>query len=84
MSARLVALEKCPGLRPVRIGEVFRRLVENLVLQAGGMQAKEACGSVHLCAGLNAVIEGAIHAVTEGEDLGRRETGKEIWERLET
>ena len=63
MTARLVALEKCPGVRPAEIGEVCLRLFSNIVLQVGGAQAKEACGSVNLCAGLEAGIEGDIHAV---------------------
>ena len=52
MAARLFALDKFPGVRPVGIGEVCRRLIVKLVLQDKGVQAKEAYGSVNLCAGL--------------------------------
>ena len=52
MAVRMVALDKFPGVRPVGIGEVCCRLVVNIFLQDKGVQAKEAYGSVNLCAGL--------------------------------
>ena len=84
IAARLVALDKFPGVRAVGIREVCRRLIFNIVLRSGGVQAKEACGSVNLCASLDAGIEGAINTVRELEELGRGETVEERWERLET
>ena len=63
MSNRLMALDKCPGVRPVGIGEIWRRLFARCVLKVAGTEAKEACGSAQLCAGLEAGIEGAVHAV---------------------
>ena len=60
----LVALDKCPGVRPVGIGEVWRRAIAKCVLGECGDDAKASCGSTQLCAGLEAGIEGAIHAVT--------------------
>ena len=64
MACRLVALDKQPGVRPVGIGEIFRRLIAKCVLAAVGHQAMEACGNLNLCAGLPAGIEGAVHATT--------------------
>ena len=75
MAARLVAIEKWSRVIPVVIGEVCRRLIAKLVLQYGGAQAKEACGSVNLCTGLQAEIEGATHTVREQENIGRGDTG---------
>ena len=69
MEERLVALNKRPGIRPVGIREVCLLLSANLVLRYGGSQAKEACRTVDLCAGLEAGIEGAIHALKEREGL---------------
>ena len=63
MAVRMVALDKFPRVMPVGIGEVCRRLIVKLVLQDKGVQAKEAYGSVNLCAGLKARIERAIYTV---------------------
>ena len=82
MAARLVALDKCPAVRQVGIREVFRCLFDKLVLRAGEAQAKKACGSVNLCAGLEAGIEGSIHAVRDQEEMGRWEMGNERRKKL--
>ena len=68
MACRLVALDKSPGVRPVGIGEVYRRLLAKCVLEAVGHQATAAAGNLNLCAGLPAGIEGAIHAVRQEMD----------------
>ena len=65
MAGRLVALDKQPGVRPVGIGSIFRRLMAKCVIKAIGRQATTVCGSLNLCAGLPAGIEGAVHAVRE-------------------
>ena len=49
---RLVALDKRPGVHPVRIRETL-------------FQARMACRSLQLCAGLEAGIEEAMHAVAQ-------------------
>lgn len=64
MSGRLVALDKCPGIRPIGIGELWRRLISKCFLKVAGQEAKEACGTDQLCAGLEAGVEGAVHAMT--------------------
>ena len=45
MSGRLVALDKSPGIRPVRIGETWRRLLAKCLLRVSGQEAKAACGT---------------------------------------
>jgi hypothetical protein len=65
MACRLVALDKQPGVRPVGIGEIYRRLWAKCLLKVIGTQATIACGNYNLCAGLAAGIEGAVHAVKE-------------------
>ena len=68
MAARLVALDKEPGVRPVGIGEIYRRLMAKTTIKATGTKATVACGSSNLCAGLPAGIEGAVHALNDTWD----------------
>ena len=52
------------------IGECWLRGISKLVLREVGGDAKMACGSAQLCAGLKAGIEGALHAcITKGEAM---------------
>ena len=63
MSGRLIGLYKCPGVRPVGVGETWWRILERCVLVLTGEEAKEACRTEQLCGGLEAGIEGGIHVV---------------------
>ena len=63
MSIRLIELDKQPGVHPVGVGEMWRRLFTNIVLKFTVPEAIMACQYDHLCAGLKAVIDGAIHGV---------------------
>ena len=63
MACRLVALDKRPGVPPMRIRETLRRALAKLVMRAAWEQAKTACGNLQLFAGLEAGIEGATHSV---------------------
>ena len=65
MAGRLVALAKCPGVRPIGVGETWRRLAAKATLLVSGCDAKERCDIDQLCAGLVAGIEGGIHAINE-------------------
>ena len=65
MANRLIALDKCPGVRPVGIGEIWRRIFAKCVIVFAGGEAKEECGDEQLCAGLEAGIEGGIHAARQ-------------------
>ena len=60
LANRLMALEKCPGIRPIGIGDIWGWLLANCVLKVAGANTKDACGNVQLCAGLEAGIEGAV------------------------
>jgi hypothetical protein len=62
---RGVPLDKEPGTRPIHVGEIYMRLIGKDLLTTARDSAKEACGSLQLCAGLEAGIEGGIHAVRE-------------------
>ena len=74
MACCLVALDKRPRVRPVGIGETLPRSLDKRIMMAAGDQAKTECGNLQLCAGLEAVIEGATNAV------GQRIIAR-VWER---
>ena len=63
MACRLIALYKCPGVRPIGICETVRRIIAKAVLFATKGDLKEAAGSQQPCAEQIAGIEAAVHAV---------------------
>ena len=63
MSGQLIALDNQPGVRPVSVGETWLRLMANFLLRVTGQEAKAACGKEHLFSGMEAGIEGGIHAM---------------------
>ena len=65
VACRLVALDKCPGVRPIGIGEVLRRIVGKAVLSILKEEIMEATGVLQLCAGQEAGCEVAVHALRE-------------------
>ena len=56
MSGRLIALGKQLGIRPVGVGETWRRLMAKYLLQVRGLEAKDACGTSQLSVGVEAGI----------------------------
>ncbi len=75
----LIALDKQPGIRPIGIGEIWSRLFVKVVLVDAGEGVKQACGIDQLCAGLEAGIEGGIHAISE---LVKQHEMEEEWKFL--
>ena len=59
--SRLVPLDKNPGVRPIGIGEVVRRIVGKIALRIIRPDLKRAAGIEQLCVGQRAGIESAIH-----------------------
>ena len=54
---------KCPGVRPIGVAEVVRRIIGKTILSVIGSDIKQASGSIQLCAGQEAGSEAAIHAI---------------------
>ncbi len=68
VACRLIALNKCPGVRPIGIGEVVRRILGKVILATIGDDIQEAAGPLQVCAGQQAGCEAAVHAMREISD----------------
>ena len=65
MSCRLIPLDKSPGVRPIGIGEVIRRIIGKSVMFVVKQDVLRSTSYQQLCAGQEAGCEVAIHAVRE-------------------
>ena len=71
VACRLIPLNKGddkfgnPGVRPIGIGEILRRLVGKVVVGNVRKDVIEAAGPLQTCVGLKAGIEASIHAMRE-------------------
>ena len=65
LANRGIAIDKCPGLRPVGVGEIARRIIGKAIMSVSGEKVQEAVGSLQLCGGQPAGIEAAIHAMRD-------------------
>ena len=65
ISCCLIPLDKCPGLRPIGIGEVLHRIMGKSVMSVLKQDIIEAAGYEQLCTGIEAGCEVAIHAVRD-------------------
>ena len=65
VSNHLTALDKCPGIRPIGIGETLRRIIGKAIYSAmcGGIES--LCGADQLYGGVKSGIDGAIDAMNE-------------------
>jgi hypothetical protein len=51
LANRGIAIDKCPGLRPVGVGEIARRVIGKAIMSVTGEKVQEAAGALQLCAG---------------------------------
>ena len=61
VACRLIPLDKCPGVRPIGIGEVHRRIIAKAILVMLKQDILEASGPLQVCAGQESGCEAAIH-----------------------
>ena len=69
LACRLIALDKCPGVRPLGIGDTARRIIAKAVLAVIREDVQDAAGSAQLCAGQISGCEAAVHSVRESFQL---------------
>ena len=62
---RLIPLDKCPGLHPIGIGEVIRRIMGKSVMQVLNKDISNVTGYDQLCSGLEAGCKAGVHAVND-------------------
>ena len=63
VACRLIALDKCPGVRPIGVGETARRVIGKAIATAIGNDIQEAAGPLQVCAGHLSGCEAAVHAM---------------------
>ena len=62
-ASRLIALDKCPGVRPIGIGDTVRRIIGKAVLAVIKYDILDAAGALQLGASQEAGCEAVIHAM---------------------
>ena len=63
LACRLIPLDKCPGLRPIGVGEVLRRIIAKAVMWLTRNDLQTAAGGLQLCVGVPGGAEAGIHAM---------------------
>ena len=63
LACRLIPLYKNPGLRPIGVGEILRRIVGKVVVSSTRNDITDSVGSLQLCAGHEAGCKALIHAM---------------------
>jgi hypothetical protein len=60
---RAIPLDKQPGVRPIGVGEVFRRALGKAISWVNRNEIRRAAGALQTCAGLEGGCEAACHAI---------------------
>ena len=61
----LILFDKCPGVRPIGIGEVPRRILAKAILELLKQDILDASEPLQVCAGQESDCEVAIHAIRQ-------------------
>lgn len=64
-ACRLIPLDKNPGVRPIGVGEVLRRIVGKAILSIIKPEIMSSAGNLQLCAGQAGGCEAAMHAMSD-------------------
>ena len=64
-ACRWIPLDKRPGVRPIGVCEVVRRIIGKAVMSVIGQDVLKAAGPLQLCAGQEAGCEAAVHAMRQ-------------------
>ena len=65
LACRLIPLDKSPGIRPIGIGEVLRRIIGKSAMHVMKDDISISAGCLQLCASQPSGCEAAVHAVRE-------------------
>ena len=67
-ACRLIPLDKCPGVRPIGVGEVLRRIIGRTNVSCIQTDLQQLGGNQQLCMGQRCGIEHAIHSLRANFD----------------
>ena len=56
-------MNKTPGVRPIGVAEVLRKIISKAILAVIGQDIKEAAGGVQLCVGQVSGCQAGVHAM---------------------
>ena len=62
-AARFIPFDKSPGVRPIAVGEVFRRIIGKAVARVLEWDVLDSTVPLQLCIGVPSACEAAIHAM---------------------
>ena len=64
-ACRLIPLDKNPGVRPIGVSEVLRRIIGKVIIDTISPEILKSAGPLQLCAGQQAGCEAAVHAMND-------------------
>ena len=62
-AARLIPLDKQPGVRPIAVGEVIRRMICKAIMRVVEMNVLKVTAPIQVCVGVPSACEAAVHSM---------------------